>query len=710
VKILSVDDHPDNLYLIEAAARACGHEVVNAHHGIEGMGELEKQSFDVIVSDILMPEMDGFRFCREVKTREELKHIPFVFYTATYTGRQDRELGLSLGASRFVIKPTDPAEFIQILEEVFTEAAAGKLPSPDIPSPEEHDYLKAYNQRLIAKLERKIEQLESASKELAAALAEKEREILQRRLAETELRLANFTLENASIGIFWGTIDKTIGNRHFTRVNAAASRMTGYTEAELLKMSMADLDGAAQAETGDWRLRPDQAGTMESEHRHKDGHTYPVELAVSFMDFEGREYVVTFARDITERHEAERQKAQLDTQLQQAQKMESLGRLTGGIAHDFNNSLSVILGYTEMLKTSLNRGPEAAEAVDAIWKAGIRSKDLVGQLLGFSRQQIIVPQPLNLNHVLAGSKKLLTRLIGEDIELQVSPGAGLWDVLLDPTQADQVLMNLAANARDAMPSGGRIIFATSNILVDETYRIHNPLARMGNYVLLEVTDTGEGMDTETAVRAFEPFFTTKAKGKGTGLGLATVYGIVRQNQGFIILYSEPGHGTSFKIYFPRLTGATWTPVAVPAAVMTRGSRKGTILLVEDDALVRDMTAELLKMLGYTTLIATDARDAIRICEDLTQPVDLVISDVVMPDLKGTELRDRLVAIRPGLRVLFVSGYSSDIVVRPGVLNPDVRFLQKPFTLRDLASRIDELLGTSGPSRGLTEAAGGAGLQ
>jgi PAS domain S-box-containing protein len=323
VKILSVDDHPDNVYLIEAAARACGHEVVSAHHGIEGMRELEKQSFDVIVSDILMPEMDGFRFCREVKTHEGLKHIPFVFYTATYTGPKDQELGLSLGASRFIVKPQDPAEFIQILEEVFKEAAAGKLPSPDMHSPEEHDYLRAYNQRLIAKLERKIEQLESASTELTVALAEKERQILQRRLAETELRLANFTLENASVGIFWGTIDKTIDNCPFTRVNGAACRMTGYTEAELLKMSMADLYPAAHAghtETGDSRLRHDQAGAMESRYLHKDGHTYPVELAVSFMEFEGRQYVVTFARDITERHEADRQKAQLDTQLQQAQR------------------------------------------------------------------------------------------------------------------------------------------------------------------------------------------------------------------------------------------------------------------------------------------------------------------------------------------------------------------------------------------------------
>jgi two-component system cell cycle sensor histidine kinase/response regulator CckA len=419
MKILSVDDDPDNLYLIEAAARRCGHEVVSAQHGIEGIRELEKQSFDVIVSDILMPEMDGFRFCREVKTREEFRHIPFVFYSATYTGPKDQELGLSLGASRFIVKPQAPVEFIQILEEVFTKAAAEKLPSPEMPLPEEHDYLRAYNQRLIVKLEQKIEQLESASKGLTVALAEKEGEILQRRLAETELRLANFTLENASVGIFWGmidkTADKTMDKRPFTRVNRAACRMTGYTETELLKMSMADIDPAAHArhtETGDWRSRTAQVRTMESRHRHKDGHTFPVELAVSFMDFEGFEYVVTFAHDITERHEAERQKAELDAQLQQAQKMESLGRLTGGIAHDFNNSLSVILGYTEMLKASRNCGPEAAEAIDAIWKASVRSKDLVGQLLGFSRQQFIAPQPLNLNHVLASSKQLLTRLIG----------------------------------------------------------------------------------------------------------------------------------------------------------------------------------------------------------------------------------------------------------------------------------------------------------
>ena len=697
MKILSVDDDPDNLYLIEAAARRFGHQVVSAQHGIEGLRELDRQSFDIIVSDILMPEMDGFRFCREVKTREDLGHIPFVFYSATYTGPKDQELGLSIGASRFIVKPHDPAAFIHILEEVFREAAAGKLPAPEMPSPDEHDYLRLYSQRLIAKLERKIEQLESASKELTLALAEKDREILQRHLAETELRLANFTLENASIGIFWGTTD----DRPFTRVNAAACRMTGYTEAELLKMSMADLDPSADdrhTETGVWRLRPNQVGTMESRYRHKDGHSYPVELTVSFIVFEGLEYLVTFGRDITERHEAERQRAELDAQLQQAQKMESLGRLAGGIAHDFNNSLGVILGYTEMLRTSPNTPPEADEPLDAIWKAGNRSKDLVGQLLGFSRRQVIAPQPLNLNQVLAGSRQLLTRLIGEDIELQLSPGPVLWDVLLDPTQADQVLMNLAANARDAMPSGGKIAFATSNIVVDETWRVHNPLAGIGSYVLLEVTDTGEGMDTETAVRAFEPFFTTKPRGKGTGLGLATVHGIVRQNHGFIILYSEPGLGTSVKIYFPRLTGAASAPVREPA-VVTKAARKGAILLVEDDHLVRDMTAEVLKSLGHTTLIASDVRDATRICEDHTQRVDLVISDVVLPGLKGTELMDRLLVIRPGLRVLYMSGYSSDIVVRPGALNPDVRFLQKPFALSDLASKIDELLGPAGSAAG-----------
>jgi two-component system, cell cycle sensor histidine kinase and response regulator CckA len=691
VKILSVDDKTENLYLIEAAARACGHEVISARNGVEGLRVLRNQPIDIIVSDILMPEMDGFRFCREVKTSEEFSHIPFVFYTATYSSRKDKELGLKLGAARFIVKPLDPSEFVAILEEVFKEGAAGKLPS-SILLPEENDYLRVYNQRLIAKLEQKIEQLDAASKRLSAALAEKEWEIAQRRQAETELRLANFTLENAPLGIFWGTRD----THRLTRINRAACSLTGYEEAELLNLSMEELNLAPPgmySESGAPRSGPVHTRTIETQCRHKDGHTYPVEVVFIFLEFEGVDYVVSLVVDITERHEAERQKAQLESQLQQAQKMESLGRLTGGIAHDFNNSLTVILGYAEMLQTSV-QGRTRSEAIKAIFEAGMRSKDLVSQLLGFSRQQIVAPRALNLNRVLEGSKHLLTRLIGEDIELRVSAGMGLWDVLLDPTQADQVLMNLAANARDAMPKGGSIVLKTSNVFVDEAYRKHNSLAVVGDYVLLEVTDSGEGMDSETAIRAFDPFFTTKATGKGTGLGLATVYGIVHQNHGFIILNSQPGRGTSFRIYFPRLTGiAGTTPVAANAPIKTSGSRGATVMVVEDDETVRNMTAEVLKILGYTAVAAASPQNAIRVCEDLSKPLDLVISDMVMPGMKGTELRDRLLAVRPTLRMLFVSGYSFDVGARPGDLKPEVRFLQKPFTLSDLASKIEELLGS-----------------
>jgi PAS domain S-box-containing protein len=703
VKILNVDDQAENLYLIEAAARACGHEVISAHNGVEGLKELRTQPVDIIVSDILMPEMDGFRFCREVTTSERFSHIPFVFYSATYTSRTDQEFGLALGASRFVVKPADPAEFIAILEEVFKEREAGELPSHAVAAPDDEDYLKAYNQRLIAKLEQKIGQLDSASKKLAKALDEKEQQIEQRRQAESELRLANFTLEHASVAIFLATKD----THRLTRVNQAACDMTGYTEGELLKLSSGDLESGPRAHTaqngaansGQPELRggTSEPHTFETSYRHRNGTTYPVEIVESLLEFEGLQYVVSFVHDISERREAERQNAQLESELRQSQKMEALGRLTGGIAHDFNNSLTVILGYAELLRESRG-GAHTAEAVNAIYQAGMRSKDLVSRLMGFSRQQIVAPRALNLNQVLAGSKQLLSRLIGEHIDLQVSPADGLWEVLLDPTQADQVLMNLAANARDAMPAGGRLVVTTSNVFVNETYRKQNPLAAVGDYVLLEVADTGEGMDSETAAQAFDPFFTTKPAGKGTGMGLATVYGIVRQNHGFIILDSDRGHGTSFKIYFPRLATAAAKPDAAKSTARPIGPRTGTILLVEDDEMVRNMTAEVLTMLGYKTLVAANAEGAIRLCGETSRAIDLVITDVVMPGMMGTELRDRLLSVRPNIRVLFVSGYSSEVLAGQGNLKSSdlksgVRFLQKPFTLTDLTLKIEELLET-----------------
>ncbi len=440
----------------------------------------------------------------------------------------------------------------------------------------------------------------------------------------------------------------------------------------------------------------------ESRLRHfRTGQPIPVEIeGLVIRDMRGAPVcLATVTRDLSERHEAQRQKEKLETRLMQAQKMEALGRLVGGIAHDFNNSLSVILGYAALLASSDRLTVKERDAATAIGDAGGRSRDMIGQLLGFSRQQIIAPHPLDLNRQIADSRTILARLLGEDIELDVFAGADLWSVMLDSTQVHQVVMNLAANARDAMPNGGKLTIETANTVIDEAYAHNDPAAQAGEYVLLAVGDTGIGMDEATVAQIFEPFFTTKQKGEGTGLGLATVYGIVRQNRGFINVYSEPGHGTTFKLYFPRFAGALETPAPqTPEPISVTGRGKGSILLVEDDELVRTMTADTLEYLGFTPLVADNPQDAIEMCRNPATPVDLVITDVVMPGMKGTDLRDRLLDLRPGLKVLFVSGYTSNVIVRHGMLKPGVDFLQKPFSVEGLAAKIEELLSNEKATR------------
>lgn len=434
----------------------------------------------------------------------------------------------------------------------------------------------------------------------------------------------------------------------------------------------------------------------ESRLRHfGTGQLIPVEIeGLVIQDTRGTAVcLATVTRDLRERYEAQRQKEKLETRLVQAQKMEALGRLTGGIAHDFNNSLSVILGYAALLASSDHLSAKERDAARAISDAGGRSRDMIGQLLGFSRQQIIAPRPLDLNRQIGDSRGILARLLGEDIELDVFPGADLWSVILDSTQVHQVLMNLAANARDAMPNGGKLTIETVNTVIDEAYAQNDPAAQPGAYVLLAVSDTGVGMDEATVAQIFEPFFTTKKNSEGTGLGLATVYGIVRQNRGFITVYSEPEHGTTFKLYFPRFAEAVETPAQqAPDPVSATVQGKGSILLVEDDKLVRTMTADTLVYLGFTPLVADDPQGAIEMCRNPATRVDLVITDVVMPGMKGTDLRDRLLELRPGLKVLFVSGYTSNVIVRHGVLKPGVDFLQKPFSVEGLAAKIEDMLG------------------
>jgi PAS domain S-box-containing protein len=394
--------------------------------------------------------------------------------------------------------------------------------------------------------------------------------------------------------------------------------------------------------------------------------------------------------DITERKRAEEALRRSEEQLRQSQKMEAIGRLAGGIAHDFNNLLTAIMGYSEFFLNELDPDDQRRRLVQEIHKTAERAASLTGQLLAFSRKQVLQPRVLDLNAVLSGIEKMLRRLIGEDIDLITRFAPDLGTVKVDPGQIEQVILNLAVNARDAMPRGGKLTIETANVNLDEDYARRHVGVTPGAYVMLAVSDTGSGMDPETQSRIFEPFFTTKTHGGGTGLGLATVYGIVKQSGGHIWVYSEPGRGSTFKIYFPRVEEAADELKPRSAfAQPTQGSE--TILLVEDEEIVREVAERILVYQGYKVLVARDANDALRLCETHEGPIHLMVTDVVMPQMSGRALAEQVVHLRPETKVLYVSGYTDNAIVHHGVLEEGTAFLGKPFTPDALAKKVREVL-------------------
>jgi PAS domain S-box-containing protein len=394
--------------------------------------------------------------------------------------------------------------------------------------------------------------------------------------------------------------------------------------------------------------------------------------------------ILGIGRDVTER-------VQLEQQLRQAQKMEAVGRLAGGIAHDFNNILTAITGYADLLLEDLRPTDSRHQDVAEIRKAADRAAGLTRQLLAFSRQQVLQPSVIDVKTLVGDLEKMLGRLLGEDVELgtRLAPDTGR--VKADAGQLEQVLMNLAVNARDAMPDGGKLTLETSNVDLSEEYAADHYPARPGPYVMIAVTDSGTGMSEETQAHMFEPFFTTKEKGKGTGLGLATVYGIIKQSGGFIWVYSELGHGTTFKIYLPRV-GESADLAKGPAPARARAARGSeTVLLAEDEAPVRAVARQVLERQGYTVLEAPSAEAALDIATRYSGAIHLLLTDVIMPGLSGRELATRLADLRPEARVIFMSGYTDDAVTRHGVLEPGLAYLQKPFTPDALGQKVREVL-------------------
>ncbi len=471
----------------------------------------------------------------------------------------------------------------------------------------------------------------------------------------------------------------------FCAVNEAAIRRYGYSRAEFLAMRIADLRPPAGVEAlkaNVARLQPGLEKAGIRRHVGKDGTLIDVEISSHTVEFLGRPAELVLAHDVTER-------LRLEQQVRQSQKMEAVGRLAAGVAHDFNNLLTVIGGHGILLREKLAEGSEFAVDLDEIVKAADRAAQLTRQLLAFSRQEVRNAQVIDLNAIVRDVSRMLRRLVGEHIAFVLTLGEPIGGVRADQGQIEQVIFNLAVNARDAMPGGGTLTLETSNVILGEPYVDGHFGVQPGPYVVLTVSDTGTGMDPETQENIFEPFFTTKPAGEGTGLGLATVYGIVKQSGGKVWVYSEPGRGTTFKIYLPAVHASLESKEASAAMAASRGSE--TIVLVEDEDSLRRIARTVLETRGYNVLVASSGAEALQMLASHAGPIDLLVTDTVMPGMSGRSLSHRVREAYPGTRVLLMSGYSQDAVVLHGELGPGTAFLQKPFVPNMLARKVREAL-------------------
>ncbi|MFO0945145.1 MAG: PAS domain S-box protein [Planctomycetota bacterium] len=927
-RVLVVDDDTRNLYLLESLLKGNGFAVEPARHGAEALAKARLGPPDLVISDLLMPVLDGYSLLRQWKLDEQLRRVPFIVYTATYTGPKDERLAMALGADAFIIKPAEPETLLQQIRDVLARDTLEEPISTFARPGEEVVLLNEYNEVLVRKLEKKAQLLEEANRELTRKVAELNRATTTLRESEERYRRLFHAITD-SLFVF---DRETLA---FLAVNDAAVAKYGFGRDEFLNMTfkeipppedvpafletLARLDGAA-GNRGSWR------------HRKRDGSTIDVEITAHALEFDGRPAYLVEARDVTEQRRAQEEIAhthdllrafvdgtpdsvfikdregkyllcnraaareigksvdevlgkddaeihgaedarwirgndqlvmgsnqpqsleeqlrtaagprifqalkapyrdasgnvigvigisrdvtdqkkaemtlrlrdraiqavsqgivitdsnqpdnpiiytsagferitgyrseevlgrncrflqgrqtdpetvaklraaiaegrscsveilnyrkdgnpfwnalslnpvfdesrslayfvgvqnditdrrRLEDQLRQAQKMEAVGRLAGGVAHDFNNLLTVISGYSEILLAMPDVDEAIRESVKAISEAGERAASLTRQLLGFSRKSILQPKVLDLNALITETSKMLRRLIGEDVLFTTVLAPGLRPVKVDPSQLDHALINLAVNARDAMPKGGKLTIETKSVVFDDEYSSNHLGCRPGPHVLLAVSDTGCGMTPDILARIFEPFFTTKEVGKGTGLGLAMVFGFVQQSGGCIHVYSEPGSGSIFKIYLPVVDEAILPDRGGQTRREVGGSE--TILLVEDEEVVRGLAILSLQMHGYKVIVADDGKDALKLLNDHHDHLHLLLTDIVMPNIGGPELAERVREKYPSIKVLFMSGYTDDAVVRHGLLDQEVSFLQKPYSPLDLARKVRQVL-------------------
>jgi two-component system, cell cycle sensor histidine kinase and response regulator CckA len=674
-RALLVEDNEQNLYYLKALLEGHGWTVACAANGALALAQAGEAPLDLIIADLLMPVMDGYTLLRRWKADVRLAQVPFVVYTATYTGSEDEGLAFALGADAFILKPAEPADFIAQIDAVRVDAKISGPKRPRADASADDPLLELYSETLVRKLERKTLQLEESNRALHEDQA--------------ELRMRDRAIQAVSQGI-------VITNPHapdnpIVYASPSFAKLTGYDLEEVIGRNCRFLQGEETDPAATALLRAalaaGQAYTTELLNYRKDGSKFWNNLAISPVLGEDGELLqfVGVQTDVTERRE-------LEAQLRQAQKLEAVGQLAAGIAHDFNNLLSVVLGYSICIAEQLPTNDPLREDIEEVRRAGDRATHLVRQLLAFSRGQLLEPQVLDLGELVLEMESLLQRLLGANVALSLFPVNGVGRVEADPTQLEQIVMNLAVNARDAMPDGGKLSIEVTDVELDAAYAALHAGVTPGPYVMLAITDSGTGMTRATRERIFEPFFTTKSVGKGTGLGLATVFGIVKQSRGHIGVSSELGSGSTFKVYLPRVDDAT-VPTRPSAPSPERLALRGneTILLVEDDEQLRVMACMILRRQGYKVLDAQNGGEAFLICEQHAATIDLLVSDLVMPRMNGRQLAERLATLRPKMKVLFMSGYAENAVVHQGVLDAGVAFLQKPITPSSLLKRVRQLL-------------------
>jgi len=559
--VLIVDDISENLYFLEALLKGNGFEVRTAGNGAEALELARNAPPDMIVSDILMPVMDGYALCRECKADDRLRRIPFIFYTATYTEKKDEALALCLGAARFVIKPQDPEALMAVIHEVLTDVRNGGIQSgADAPQDEEL-LLREYNQVLFNKLEKKMADLEQANRELEQKIVEQKR---------------------------------------------------------------------------------------------------------------------------------------TEEQLRQAQKMEAIGRFSAGIAHDFNNILTIIFGYCTMMQMNMSCDDSTREKTGHILAAAERAANLTRSLLTFSRKEELKLEQINLNNSIRNVETFLRRIIGEDITLIISLNEEDIEIVADHGHIEQVLMNLATNARDAMPDGGIFSIGTEIVVIDETFIKMHGYGTPGRYAVISVADNGVGMDAATRQHIFEPFFTTKETGHGTGLGLSIIYGIIEQHKGHLTVYSEPGQGATFRIYLPLMQGDSSVSNAKTCHQEIPCGHE-TILVVDDEEAIREYLELFLTQLGYIVFLARDGQEAIDAFREKKYAVDLVLMDVILPNKNGREAALEIRKIKSDIKIVFTSGYPYDLVHGRKLLEEGEQLLMKPLTPTELAVKLRATLDGTNPN-------------